>query len=131
MDTISINHNWINGCNIDKMWTSMKLNLKDVEREISCFQDSMDNWHTHCQLLLKSCFGMDFRDFYKFITFILRSRKFCVDAKSLHCVYGGWLIGPKHLNFDYSQVQKILTSFLNDENVKLLLKENTIKESLN
>ncbi|XP_065222081.1 2-oxoglutarate and iron-dependent oxygenase JMJD4 [Planococcus citri] len=129
MDTISINHNWINGCNIDKMWLSMKRNLDDVQKEISCFKDTMDNWHSHCQLILKSCFGMDFEDFYKLIMFILKCRKSCVDRKTPLNVYGGWVIGPNHLNYDYLQVRELMESFLNEENVKSLLKEKTIKDS--
>ncbi|EEB17430.1 conserved hypothetical protein [Pediculus humanus corporis] len=42
-DAISINHNWINGCNIHFIWNSLKKNLSDVKNEISDCKD-MDNW---------------------------------------------------------------------------------------
>jgi len=48
-DTISINHNWLNGCNVDISWNFLKQNLQDVQREISDCLD-MDGWHEQCQV---------------------------------------------------------------------------------
>ncbi|CAH4006589.1 unnamed protein product [Pieris brassicae] len=41
-DTISINHNFINSCNIEKVWNALQKNLSDVEKEIEEFKDSPD-----------------------------------------------------------------------------------------
>lgn len=106
----------------------MKLQLDDVMKEISCFKDSMDNWHQHCQLILKSCFGMDFNDFYKFLKFILKSRKQSLETKQPHRVYGGWIIGSNHLKFDLKKVEEVLRNFQNDNNFNSLLKEKNIVE---
>lgn len=52
-DTISINHNWINACNIMQVWKNLKHQMQQVETEIKdCKQ--MDNFREHCQLMLKS-----------------------------------------------------------------------------
>lgn len=51
-DTISINHNWLNGCNIDIMWQFLQNELLSVQKEISEWRNTMDSWHQHCQVLL-------------------------------------------------------------------------------
>lgn len=128
MDTISINHNWVNGCSVNKMWASMIRNLDDVKKEITCFKDSMDNWHEHCQLILKSCFGMNFEDFYKFLKFILKTRKFYLQMNQKYKVYGDWIMCSNHLNFDVMKIQEVVDTFQNDNNVRLLLREKNIEE---
>lgn len=50
-DTISINHNWLNGCNIDIMWQFLQNELLSVQKEISEWRNTMDSWHQHCQVL--------------------------------------------------------------------------------
>ena len=48
-DTISINHNWLNGCNIDLCWQHIVIGLHDVEQEIAdCV--GMDGWTEQCQV---------------------------------------------------------------------------------
>ena len=48
-DTISINHNWINGSNIERTWRYLVTSLSEVEHEIrDC--SSMDGWREHCQV---------------------------------------------------------------------------------
>ena len=50
-DTISINHNWLNGCNIDICWDHLKENLCYVKKEIAdC--EGMEGWHAQCQVSL-------------------------------------------------------------------------------
>lgn len=53
-DTISINHNWLNGCNVDIMWQFLQNELLSVQKEISEWRNTMDSWHQHCQVLLTS-----------------------------------------------------------------------------
>lgn len=53
-DTISINHNWLNGCNVDIMWQFLQNELLSVQKEISEWRNTMDSWHQHCQVLLIS-----------------------------------------------------------------------------
>lgn len=50
-DTISINHNWLNGCNIDIMWQFLQNELSSVQKEINEWRNTMDSWHQHCQVL--------------------------------------------------------------------------------
>ena len=48
-DTISINHNWINGSNIGRTWEFLCQSLDEVKKEISDCKD-MDGWHAQCQV---------------------------------------------------------------------------------
>lgn len=49
-DTISINHNWVNGCNLANMWHFLQQELHTVQREVSEWRDTMPDWHHHCQV---------------------------------------------------------------------------------
>ncbi|XP_055955371.1 2-oxoglutarate and iron-dependent oxygenase JMJD4 [Patella vulgata] len=72
-DTISINHNWLNGCSVRRCWQFIKSSLVDVEREIDDCKD-MENWHQQCQIILKASGGVDYTEFYKFMSTIARHR---------------------------------------------------------
>ena len=48
-DTISINHNWLNGCNVDLCWRHVKACLQGVQREIQDVR-TMEGWHQQCQV---------------------------------------------------------------------------------
>ncbi len=55
-DTISINHNWGNGCNIDLFWMFLEKELIQVEREIDdckSMYSTLDEWREQCQIFLK------------------------------------------------------------------------------
>jgi hypothetical protein len=53
-DTISINHNWLNGCNVDISWEYIKQGLRDVENEIRDIREEKikdKTWYQDCQVL--------------------------------------------------------------------------------
>ncbi|GFR79015.1 jmjC domain-containing protein 4-like [Elysia marginata] len=72
-DTISINHNWMNGCSIQHTWDFLKTRLGAVQREIADCQE-MDAWDGQCQMILKADAGMDYAGFYTLVTAIARNR---------------------------------------------------------
>lgn len=124
LDTISINHNWINASNIDKMWLSMLKNLEDVKKEIIEFRNTMEDWENHCQMLLKTCFGIDFSGFYDFLCYILEKRKSSINAKNNLVMFGEWVIGQCYLEYDLKKVREVLDMFLDHADVKLCLENN-------
>ncbi|XP_071448147.1 2-oxoglutarate and iron-dependent oxygenase JMJD4 [Hetaerina americana] len=71
-DTISINHNWANGCNLESwVWPSLSTALTAVEAELKdCLEDGMECWEEQCQLLLHATHGMDFMEFYSLLSTI-------------------------------------------------------------
>ncbi|KAF6214830.1 hypothetical protein GE061_009573 [Apolygus lucorum] len=111
-DTISFNHNWVNGCNISKMWDALSQCFTSVVREISDCK-LMDGWDAQCQLMLKSCFGMNHLDFYSFIAAIAHSRLNCLVEGATLEVNGGWCLGPNHCRFDLTRINALLSSILN------------------
>jgi oxalate decarboxylase/phosphoglucose isomerase-like protein (cupin superfamily) len=48
-DTISINHNWANACNLEIMFDQLESDLKEVQLAIADCRD-MDGWHKQCQV---------------------------------------------------------------------------------
>lgn len=73
-DTISINHNWVNGCNLANMWHFLQQELQAVQQEVREWKDSMPDWHHHCQVIMKSCTGINFEEFYHFLKVIAEKR---------------------------------------------------------
>ena len=49
-DTISVNHNWLNGCNLDICWLFVQQSYGEVMREIADCRD-MDGWSQQCQVV--------------------------------------------------------------------------------
>jgi len=64
--TISANHNWLNGCNVDLAWEHLQKSMIDVQNAISDCAD-MDGYAAQCQLILKANEGFDYADFFRFL----------------------------------------------------------------
>ncbi|XP_072180779.1 2-oxoglutarate and iron-dependent oxygenase JMJD4-like isoform X2 [Diadema setosum] len=72
-DTISINHNWLNGCNIDITWRFLQDEFKAVQKSIEDCRD-MDGWEEQCQLIMKASTGMDYPEFFNFLHLVASNR---------------------------------------------------------
>ncbi|GBM26022.1 JmjC domain-containing protein 4 [Araneus ventricosus] len=72
-DTISINHNWFNSCNILYIWHCLYKTALDVERELSDCR-SADDWEDQCQIVLRTLHGINYEDFLQILKFILEAR---------------------------------------------------------
>lgn len=86
-DTISLNHNWLNGFNIDITWSFLQSTLADVKKEIHDCKD-MENWNDQCQVMLKALSGMNYADFFTLLSTIAHHR--CLALKDFvstndHC----------------------------------------------
>nr|XP_018904443.1 PREDICTED: jmjC domain-containing protein 4 [Bemisia tabaci] len=118
-DTISINHNWINACNIHQVWTSLKANLEAVKKEVSDCQD-MDDWFEHCQLMLKSTFGMNYEEFYRFLFYVGTKRIEHLNQNELLSSFQTWKFGREHMLYDLVKIKEVLLLFIDcDELVEL------------
>ncbi|XP_065123773.1 2-oxoglutarate and iron-dependent oxygenase JMJD4 [Paramisgurnus dabryanus] len=126
-DTISINHNWLNGCNLDIMWQFLQEELSSVQREIEEWRDTMDTWHQHCQVIMKSCTGIDYGEFATFLKTIANNRisflNSCprnADNCQGHLGENLFALGPHHAAFDLQRVIYIFESMLSNEDFKRL-----------
>ncbi|KAM4794588.1 2-oxoglutarate and iron-dependent oxygenase JMJD4 isoform 1-T1 [Cyanocitta cristata] len=126
-DTISINHNWVNGCNVATMWGFLQDELAAVQREINHWKDPMDDRHLQCQLIMKSCTGIDYKEFYNFLKVIAQNRVSILekgldeesssrnDSKAAIST-----LGMLHAVFDLKRTVKVLSSLSANEDFRKL-----------
>lgn len=109
-DTISINHNWFNGCNILSVYHLMKQELRKVEKEISDCKDEGDavGWTSMCQNLLSASFGMNYLDFLSLLTFILDRRLRRLEEEEFQLKFDDCFLGVNHAKFDISRIFQVL-----------------------
>lgn len=105
-DTISVNHNWFNGCNIMTIWLSMLDKFHEIQREIDDCKD-MDNFDGHCQLMLKSVFGLDFQMFFDILNVILKNRLLILKTGNLKILNEAEL-GTNHTMFDLQAIRCVV-----------------------
>lgn len=128
-DTISINHNWLNGCNIDLMWQFLQNELSSVQREIEEWRNTMDSWHQHCQVIMKACSGIDFAEFGSFLKIVAENRIAFLNSCSSGDSSSDYprhpsetlsTLGPYHAAFDLQRVAHTMESLLCNEDFKRL-----------
>ncbi|RLW11403.1 hypothetical protein DV515_00001237 [Chloebia gouldiae] len=126
-DTISINHNWVNGCNVAVMWCFLQDELAAVQREISQWKDPMEDWHLQCQLIMKSCTGIDYKEFYNFLKVIAENRISILEkgldeesSSQNNSKAAISTLGMLHAVFDLKRTVKVLSSLSANEDFRKL-----------
>ncbi|XP_001376273.2 2-oxoglutarate and iron-dependent oxygenase JMJD4 [Monodelphis domestica] len=124
-DTISINHNWMNGCNVTTMWHFLQSELNAVQQEIDEWKDTMEDWHQHCQVIMKSCTGIDYKEFYNFLKVIAEKRISLLEkdpeTKPLESICSDNPgLGPYHAVFDLSRISDVLASLISNPDFQKL-----------
>lgn len=117
-DTISINHNWFNGCNIHCIWMAICEKFNAVLHEIDDCKD-MENFEQHCQLMLKSDFGVDFQMFLEILQSIVTNRKIILQDER-EIFLNEYKLGKKHAIFDLKSIRRVLQEFHTKCNLKEL-----------
>lgn len=115
-DTISVNHNWLNGCNIQYIWNSLKSNLIEIEKEISDCRES-EEFVGNCQVMLKTLFGLNFEDFLNILVYILEKRIKTFESNSPLLVFNKYSVGRNHILFDINSIKLLLKEISEDSNV--------------
>lgn len=127
-DTISINHNWFNGCNIFLVWQTLFDNFEKVVKEISdCI--NMENFDEHCQVMLKASFGMNFKDLLDLLEHISDKRIKLLNNEKSFKFFKDFDLNRNHLKFDLKSIEIVLTDFLS-KNLKDLNFNNRISNIL-
>ncbi|XVF09343.1 hypothetical protein REPUB_Repub07fG0084200 [Reevesia pubescens] len=67
-DTISINHNWFNAYNLSWVWDLLLRDYKEAREYIEDIKDICDDFEGLCQRNLAANTGMNFNDFFIFIS---------------------------------------------------------------
>lgn len=111
LDTISINHNWINACNIEYVWEALQKNIISVEKEMRDLSDT-EEFASHCQLILKSLFGMDFQMFIDFLSYIGKKRLGQLQSSNFKG-FGNCNYGIKHMKFDVTVIMELMGKIVN------------------
>lgn len=102
-DTISVNHNWLNGCNVAAVLAGITDNYSKVVKEIDDCKD-MDGFEQHCQVMLKASYGIDFMEFLELLHCVGRRRKLLLNGDSIIAEGSEFEIGLKHCRFDIAAI---------------------------
>ncbi|XP_028175656.1 2-oxoglutarate and iron-dependent oxygenase JMJD4 homolog isoform X1 [Ostrinia furnacalis] len=98
LDTVSINHNWINCCNVGHVWEALQNVLITVELELADIRHEED-FLSSCQNLLKADFGMDFTMFTKLLCHMGKKR--LDQLKSGESIgFNNYSLGPNQMKLD-------------------------------
>jgi len=83
--------------------------MKEVE---DC--KDMSNWKEHCQLMLKASYGMDYKQFLEFISFIAKNRLHTMIKKSQVISFNKYCFGRNHCLFDLRTLRNVLEDIITD-----------------
>lgn len=117
-DVISFNHNWFNACNIKLVLDSLMKNFDDVQKEIEDCKD-MENFDEHCQVMLKSVYGMNIAEFVDLVLHIFDKRIKSCDIK----MFNEFSLGENLKKFDLKIAVEVLKKLIESDCVKSELKE--------
>lgn len=116
-DTISVNHNWFNACNIATVWQNLRSNLNAVRKEISDCQ-IMDNFEAHCQTMLRASFGINYLDFIELLEFIADRRLAqAATTATQFLMFNSYTMNDYHVQYDLECLKKILQQMSEDSTI--------------
>ncbi|XP_017860233.1 PREDICTED: jmjC domain-containing protein 4 homolog [Drosophila arizonae] len=113
-DTISVNHNWFNACNVPLVWRNLLSNLQAVHREIADCQQ-MDNFEAHCQTMLRASFGINYLDFIELLEFIAERRT--STTNNSHLLFHRYQMNAYHVQYDLECVRQLLKEMRQEPSV--------------
>lgn len=102
-DTISLNHNWLNACNVAAILAGIIDNYSKVLKEIDDCKE-MDGFEQHCQVMLKASYGIDFMEFLELLHVVGRRRKRILNGDSRIGDGSEFHFGLNHCRFDVAAI---------------------------
>ncbi|KAH8378217.1 hypothetical protein KR093_010191 [Drosophila rubida] len=119
-DTISVNHNWFNACNVSTVWRNLLSNWQAVRKEIADCQQ-MDNFDAHCQTMLRASFGINYLDFVQLLEFIAARRlaalKDQTTSTTSFLLFDRYQMNDHHLQTDLDCIRRLLGDMLQEPSV--------------
>jgi len=115
-DTISINHNWANACNMDLMWNFLKKELEAVQSAISDCKvtQTPQEWFSQCQELMRMNTGMNVIDFCDMLRIIIEESIEKLKSTTIQ----------KFLQYNLMVAKTIIEDILTMEYIHFLNQEN-------
>lgn len=95
------------------VWCALKSELRSVMKEVDDCKD-MKNWNEHCQLMLKTSYGMDYKQFFELISFIAKNRLHAMIKKSQVVSFNKYCFGRNHCLFDLQALKNVLENIIAD-----------------
>lgn len=120
-ETISVNHNWFNAGNIFTIWSEMHKTFELVVKEISDCRD-MDDFDGHCQLMLRSEFGLNFDMLIDLLDVVVDNRIRVLTVEQEAVLVNDVLMGKGHAAYDLKVAVRVLDD-IKDKCKDLLWKE--------
>ncbi|XP_025241782.1 jmjC domain-containing protein 4 isoform X3 [Theropithecus gelada] len=93
-------------------WHHQVHNLQElcaVQEEVSEWRDSMPDWHHHCQVIMRSCSGINFEEFYHFLKVIAEKRLLVLREAAAE---DGGGLGFEQAAFDAGRITEVLASLV-------------------
>ncbi|XP_023059378.2 2-oxoglutarate and iron-dependent oxygenase JMJD4 isoform X5 [Piliocolobus tephrosceles] len=93
-------------------WHHQVHNLQElcaVQEEVSEWRDSMPDWHHHCQVIMRSCSGINFEEFYHFLKVIAEKRLLVLREAAAEDSAG---LGFEQAAFDAGRITEVLASLV-------------------
>lgn len=115
-DTISVNHNWFNACNIHIIWNSICNNLQKVINEIEDCR-TMNNFTEHCQTMLRATFGLNFHELFDILEHIAKKRVAHLENQENLISFGKYNFSRNHVLFDLRAIFNTIHDMSNDETI--------------
>ena len=127
-DTVSINHNWFNGTNIEEVVVRLEAELKKVQKELSDCKG--EGWDQMCQQLLRDSYGMNLEDLVDLLAMVLERRAKMIDQPdSFQISFDQSVLGYNHAKYDVAQIKRALNMLaIIFENTTLLEKQNLCQQ---
>ncbi|XP_027198348.2 2-oxoglutarate and iron-dependent oxygenase JMJD4-like [Dermatophagoides pteronyssinus] len=120
-NTISINHNWFNACNLERIFNNLLNALDDVQNEIKDLKvdmnDDGEEWNELCDKILTIHFGMNRQYFLE----IIRNS---IDNRLFRSSNSNKFLQQQH---DFECLKKILKKILLNENFSKKTNDNDRK----
>nr|XP_034804108.1 2-oxoglutarate and iron-dependent oxygenase JMJD4 isoform X2 [Pan paniscus] len=93
-------------------WHHQVHNLQElcaVQEEVSEWRDSMPDWHHHCQVIMRSCSGINFEEFYHFLK-VIAEKRLLVPREA--AAEDGAGLGFEQAAFDVGRITEVLASLV-------------------
>lgn len=74
----------------------------------------MDGWDDHCQLMLKASYGINYIQFYSFLSYLAHKRIAFIVENEPVISFEKWYLGRNHSVYDLKRIKIVLDDLINE-----------------